>query len=175
MVAISGLLAALGPNKAWVVATCVVSFCTMAITITGAVLDGMTSIKFRNIQSCATSLTQSSAVTVYGNPYYYAQSTACLLAANPYNQQDCYCVNSKNVCLTGLQITTPARYVGQSCRNINGNYYQYITASCALCVICFLGITALFIVSLVCLTCAGRTSAAVAAFKNYKKVVITKK
>jgi hypothetical protein len=163
MVIISGFLALFCSTKGWTVATCVVSFVTMAITVVGAALDGESSILFRNIESCATGPSQalSANITTFGGSARYSNAAiACLRVTDSFNSGRCYCVNSAAKCIQGLQVSQTARAVDQSCRNLD-NYYNYITGSAALCVICFLCVLALAITSLVALTCADRTTAAI--------------
>eukprot|EP00596_Hydrurales_sp_CCMP1899_P007536 CAMPEP_0119042422 /NCGR_PEP_ID=MMETSP1177-20130426/15135_1 /TAXON_ID=2985 /ORGANISM="Ochromonas sp, Strain CCMP1899" /LENGTH=184 /DNA_ID=CAMNT_0007009213 /DNA_START=127 /DNA_END=682 /DNA_ORIENTATION=- len=68
MVIISGFLAIFCSTKGWTVATCVVSFVTMVITVVGATLDGQSSVLFRNIESCANGPSQelSANITTFG-------------------------------------------------------------------------------------------------------------
>jgi hypothetical protein len=174
MVIICGFLAVFCSTKGWTVATCVVSFCTMAITVVGAALDGESSIMFRNIESCAIAPSQSTSekvMTYGGNTRYSDLATACLRAADPFNSGRCYCVNTAAKCLQGLRVSVTAAATDQSCRNLD-NYYNYLTGSTALLVICFFCVLALAVTSLVALTCADRTLAAVnilTAKKDEKK------
>lgn len=158
MCVICGILALISTSRGWVIATCVVSFASVIISIVGAAEDGTNAVRYRKYEACATSDGQG--LIDYGNRAYYNAANNCLLAANPSitNNNNCYCVARKNnaACIPSLQLSADSIRVSQTCGNVLTTYTQALAASTFFCVVIFIFLLAMSIFSLVTLTCAQR-------------------
>lgn len=153
---VAGSFAAAARKRGFVIVACVLASISIAITLSGAVVDGVSSRFFQDFTACSSTDSKTLLSYNYGLKDDYAYADKCQ-ESFAFKADACYCVQSGGGYCREYSLSAFAKKNQQNCGNILGNYANTLSASTAFCVACLVMVFFMAILTCTLLCCPQRS------------------
>ena len=150
----AGLCAIQPRNRGWITGACVLASVSIAITVTGSIVDSVAVSELNELSACVRR-NPNNVHQHYGYSGDYSKADSCLATASSIlGEDDCYCVNRARDTCYEFSISSSTKFYGMGCGNVINTYIKLLLTSAALSILTSICVTIISVVSCTMLCCS---------------------